>query len=253
MRFRFIPLLLILLMLLAIGCQTSSKPPGQAKKPARSAESTVNESRYPAEVRNWLNNMKQYQAAGVIEKNGKTYLVVSGGEKRTGGYTVKISQVKESDQMLTVTVKMKEPQGPSTQVISYPNSVYVLDQRVGSKKIEFISSPGNERIPMVVGCQPTETFQKESVNIKITEIELEADEIEVQGIARVFEGTLNYEFIDQSGKSLSQGIIQAEAGAPDWGCFEIDDAKLPQGASQLQLYWISPKDGSKKDMVSITL
>jgi hypothetical protein len=251
MRMRFVLLLLIGIMLVA-GCQASSKPLDQARKPDQAVEPT--DSGYPAEVRNWLSNMKPYLVAGVIERGGKTYLLVSGGEQRTAGYEVKISDVTESDDQLTVYVDMTNPGGPAAQVLSYPNAVYVMDRSIDDdKKVVFVKAADQERIPQIVGHQPTVPFMEGSHTIKIMEMELDDGEIEVEGIALVDDGTVHYRLTNASGNVMSSGRTSTEAQAPDWGCFELDDVEFPADATHLELYRIDPRDQSPQDMVRVPL
>lgn len=250
MRNKLISLLLTGVMLLAVGCQTSSKPLEQAKKPEQTTDST----KYPAEVRNWLSNMKSYLVAGVVEEDNKTYLLVSGGEQRTGGHEVKITGVNNDGNQLTVHVNMTKPDGPAAQVISYPYAVHVLGQEIGdNKKVVFINSANNERIPQVIGEQPTEPFLDGSNSIKIIEMELDKNEIDVEGIARVDNPAIHYRFTNGEGKTLSEGKVTAAATAPDWGSFELDDVKRPQGATHIEFYWVDAKDQSQRDKVRIAL
>lgn len=252
MRTKFISLLLIGIMLLAVGCQTSSKPLEQAKKPEQTTDSTT--SKYPAEVRNWLSNMKSYLVAGVVEEDGKTYLLVSGGEQRTGGHEVKITGVSNAGNQLTVNVKITQSDGPATQVISYPHAVYVLDQKIeNDKKVVFINSADDSRIPQIVGSQPTDLFLDGSSSIKIVEMEMDKNEVDVEGIARVDNPTIYYHFTNGAGQTVSQGKVTAAATAPDWGSFELDDVKRPQGATHIEFYWVDTKDQTQRDKVRIAL
>lgn len=73
-----------------------------------------------------------------------------------------------------------------------------------------------------------------------------ADEIEVHGLARVFEATIQYEFEDGH-FILDKGFVTASEGAPGWGEFTItiplDDAI--NGEHKIILYEESAKDGSR--------
>ncbi len=247
MRYKILSLLVLVLVFTAAGCQQ------QAKKPDMQVNPAVNEGKYPSEVRSWLRNMRSYQIAGVVEKGGKTYLLVSGGEKRTGGYQVNIQRVQEADDKLTVTVEMNEPDGPTAQVISYPNAVYTMNRRLAGKTVEFVNSSGNEPIPQIIGIQPTIPFEAASANIKIMNMNMNNQKISARGIARVFEGTIDYRFVNSAGKTVKSGVVQTQAGAPDWGSFVLDKIRRPSGATQIQIFWTSPKDGSPQDMISIPL
>jgi hypothetical protein len=248
--FLFVGLMIMLLGLL--GCQASSKPLEPDQRPNQVVDPSASD--YPAEVRNWLNNMKPYQVAGVIERGGKTYFMVSGGEQRTGGHEVKISLVSSAGNQLTVQVDFIKPDGPATQALSYPYVVYVMDKSFDDDKdVVFVNSADNKRIPQIIGCQPTRPFLDSSNSIKIIEMDLEDNEVEVEGIARVKDGTVYYRFINGEGQTVSQGKVTAEAKAPDWGCFELDDLERPAGATHIELFWMDPQGQLREDIVRIPL
>ncbi|MFY9376984.1 MAG: Gmad2 immunoglobulin-like domain-containing protein [Peptococcia bacterium] len=73
------------------------------------------------------------------------------------------------------------------------------------------------------------------------------DRVIVRGLARVFEGTIQYEFEDGH-FILDQGFTTASKGAPEWGEFEIIielDQKTANGRGTVVLYEESAKDGSR--------
>jgi hypothetical protein len=253
MRTKFIPLLLIGVMLLAVGCQANSKPLDQSERPDTQVNPALDEGNYPSEVDSWLTNMREYEVAGAVEKGDKTYLLVSGGQKPTGGYKVKIDQVQESDDTITVTVDLINPSGPAAQVISYPNAVHTLNHRLGNKRVEFLWSSNQEPIPQVVGHQPTVPFEATSNNIKIMSMDMDNQRISARGIARVFEGSLSYRFVNSADETVEAGAVQTASGAPDWGSFTLDNILRPAGATKIQFYWSSPKDGQPQDVITIPL
>jgi hypothetical protein len=78
----------------------------------------------------------------------------------------------------------------------------------------------------------------------------------VIGKARVFEGNVNIRLVDSNGNILSETVVQATAGAPSWGDFEAiisyKALKEPQNGI-LQVFSLSPKDGSVQNLVSVPL
>ncbi|MHA6261411.1 Gmad2 immunoglobulin-like domain-containing protein [Sporosarcina sp. CAU 1771] len=68
----------------------------------------------------------------------------------------------------------------------------------------------------------------------------------VRGLARVFEGTIQYEFEDGH-FILDKGFTTASLGGPEWGEFEIpiDLASAPNGLYRIILYEESAADGSR--------
>lgn len=77
--------------------------------------------------------------------------------------------------------------------------------------------------------------------------------LEVQGSARVFEGTVNARLLDDSGKELASGFTTATSGAPERGDFNLSLSYQPNstGTGKLEVYWESPKDGAATDVVEI--
>ncbi|QNO14067.1 Gmad2 immunoglobulin-like domain-containing protein [Alkalicella caledoniensis] len=84
----------------------------------------------------------------------------------------------------------------------------------------------------------------------------ENNNLVVKGLARVFEGTIQYEFED--GHYLfDKGFVTASEGAPGWGEFEIvldlDDVSNYYGTGTVILYEESAKDGSRLHEIHITV
>lgn len=80
--------------------------------------------------------------------------------------------------------------------------------------------------------------------------------IKVVGKARVFEAVVNIRLLDEKGNILFQTSVQASAGAPSWGDFEADIQYKPLASQQdgtLQVFSLSPKDGSVQNLVSVPL
>ncbi|MDO8671353.1 MAG: Gmad2 immunoglobulin-like domain-containing protein [Dehalococcoidia bacterium] len=78
--------------------------------------------------------------------------------------------------------------------------------------------------------------------------------VHIAGSAQVFEGTVSLAVKDAAGKVLAQGHTQAGAGAPLRGPFSADIAftqPITAQAGTIEVYSISPKDGSTRDLVSI--
>lgn len=77
--------------------------------------------------------------------------------------------------------------------------------------------------------------------------------LEVRGSAQVFEGTVNLRLVTEDGRRLAETFTTATAGAPGRGDFQ---ARLvftppPRGKGYLEVFWLSPKDGSELDKVRV--
>lgn len=78
-------------------------------------------------------------------------------------------------------------------------------------------------------------------------------EVEIRGSARVYEATVNARLVDENGRVLSSGFATAAEGAPGRGEFVL---RLPvnsqsPGNGKVEVFWLSPKDGSEQDKVII--
>lgn len=78
--------------------------------------------------------------------------------------------------------------------------------------------------------------------------------VHVSGIARVFEGQVEFAVRDATGKVIGKGTALASAGAPEWGNFEADVAYEPVKSDQegvVEAFSRSARDGSVQDLVSV--
>ena len=77
----------------------------------------------------------------------------------------------------------------------------------------------------------------------------------VQGSARVYEATVNLRVVTQDGEVLVDTFTTATAGGPARGDFEevLEFTSPSTGEGHLEVFWISPKDGSEQDKVIIPI
>lgn len=75
----------------------------------------------------------------------------------------------------------------------------------------------------------------------------------IKGNARVYEGTVNIRLLDSSGEVLAEDFTTAATGAPGRGDFEtsLKFDPPPEGKGTLEVFWLSPKDGSEQDKVAV--
>lgn len=78
------------------------------------------------------------------------------------------------------------------------------------------------------------------------------DRIVVKGLARVYEGTVLYEFEDGH-NILAEGFTTAKQGAPEWGEFEIiiEFDEVANNSGSVILFEESAKDGSRRNELII--
>ncbi|UMZ74276.1 protease complex subunit PrcB family protein [Natranaerofaba carboxydovora] len=77
-------------------------------------------------------------------ENEKNYLLISSGEKRTGGYDIVLEEIEEKEGVLKVTVKETEPGDDemTIQALTYPYIVLALDE--GYDEYAVVNKAGEE-------------------------------------------------------------------------------------------------------------
>ena len=77
----------------------------------------------------------------------------------------------------------------------------------------------------------------------------------VQGSARVYEATVNLRLVEQDGEVLVDTFTTAAAGGPARGEFEavLEFPASSSGEGRLEVFWISPQDGSEQDKLNIPI
>ncbi len=83
----------------------------------------------PAEVQAWIESRLDQFAGQTLEYDGVLYLLVTYGEKPTGGYDVEITDISEEDGKLVVTAEFTEPGEDDvvTQALTYPYDLAMVD------------------------------------------------------------------------------------------------------------------------------
>lgn len=211
-----------------------------------------------AEIEKWIENSRKLWLAQDVIFGDTRYLLVTYGEKPTGGYSVEISDVNEKNDKLTVTVEFTEP-GESesvTQAITYPYDLKKIEPT--SLPVEFVAEGDENYVPRLRGINAVRPIKAQSYGIKVfspTPHSAVPREFNIEGIANVFEGTVLYRLSDETGKKLISGITTGSMG--DWGYFEEritvpDDLKSGEDFL-LELYTESAKDRSIQDLIEIDL
>lgn len=98
-------------------------------------------------------------------------------------------------------------------------------------------------------------FENDAFKIFTPEPNSEVEgQVIVKGLAKVYEGTVYYEFED--GHFLFEtGHVTASNAAPEWGKFEItlDLSEIPSGHATLFLFEESAKDGSRQNQLAFPM
>ncbi|KUO51135.1 MAG: hypothetical protein APF76_16720 [Desulfitibacter sp. BRH_c19] len=212
-----------------------------------------------AEISDWIEFSKELPLVQEKEYDGKRFILITEGMKPTGGYSVEVEEVEIVDQELVIKVKSIEPGEDDvvTQAITHPYDLIVVENT--ELPLKFVDVDDEDRYFMgLLGIDEIDSpIVASSDWIKVFEPELN-EEVEgtfkLAGIASVFEGTVSYELITDTGDVVLEGFTTAAMG--DWAYFE-EEIQIPEDLDDtelfLELYSESMKDGSKMFTVTIPL
>lgn len=101
----------------------------------------------PAEVQAWIDAATDNFGGQTFAHEGILYLLVTYGEKPTGGYAVEITDITEEEGKLVVTAHFTEPGEDEmvTQALTYPYDLAMLDDP--GLPVEFVASGAETIIP----------------------------------------------------------------------------------------------------------
>ena len=212
----------------------------------------------PEEIQSWIEDSRKMWLAQEKSHEDALYILVTYGEKPTGGYVVDIEYVVEKEGEIFVTVHFTEPDedDPVSMALTYPYDLYVIQDT--TKPVNYLAVGAEEYIPTLIGIDQLDSIVAESGGIKVFEPAPEASvsaSFALKGVSNVFEGTVLYELQDSEGQELDSGFTTGAMG--DWGYFEaavnVPDEVEAGEELLLLLYTTSAKDGSIEDLIEIPL
>lgn len=127
-----IMLYVILGGLLVSGCGGGnvSKKPVNPEMNYEVVDTTTDEFKQNRELNKWY--LENYQAKGKykINSQGRTYILISAGQRSTGGYKMEIVDIKANESFITIVTKVTEPQPDqvTTMVITYPHVLIAISE-----------------------------------------------------------------------------------------------------------------------------
>lgn len=260
--FSLIMVLVVSLSLLGMGCE-SNRDEVPNENPITNGNGNEdndyddpNGSELSEEIEDWLNSSLTMSLGQSRVYEEELYILVTYGEKPTGGYEVNITDINVTDESVEVSVDYKAPKEGDivTQVITYPYALEVIEKV--DLPVTFIVSGDEEYLMILRGVEELKPIVAESPLIKVFEpvpSSTVGNKVSISGIANVFEGNIVYEVIDESGTTLYQHYTTA--GQLDWYHFEIE-IDLPEETTKnfkVELYSPSAIDGSKTNLVSLPL
>jgi len=239
---KYICLLLILLLLLT-GCASVNHNKPVETKPVAHAT-------YPEEVVKMLNTLKYFKATTTVDVGEETYIIVSFGQKQGSGYEAKITKVIKDEDKITFVARPGVAKDPTAEIMSFDYVVEVIKNE--GEQIEVKVDDGY--LPKVIGLKGSNyELITHGDNIGIFNFTREARGIRVSGIASIWEASFFYELQDKKGSILKEGTVMAEAGAPDWGFFNLEILELPEDTSSLVFLEENAKTGEHEELLRLDL
>lgn len=103
----------------------------------------IEASEAPLEVQEWLDEKKGEEKYTIINSDVNTYLVVTMGEKSTGGYDIEVSEIIETEEKIIIKVKYLAPSKDhfTIQAITYP--YIIVKMNLITKEIEVLIEKDN--------------------------------------------------------------------------------------------------------------
>lgn len=71
----------------------------------------------------------QYDVIEIQDLETNLKIMISAGEKKTGGYNISINEVFKNDNNIIIDAFLEIPKGPVTQAFTYPSKVISIDKQ----------------------------------------------------------------------------------------------------------------------------
>jgi hypothetical protein len=125
-------------LLFALACNGSEGP-----------EEVTLPDELPVEVQSWIDAATDNFGGQTFVHEDILYLLVTYGEKPTGGYVVEITEITEEDGKLIVTAHFAEPGEDEmvTQALTYPYDLAMLEDP--GLPVEFVATGAEAEIPVI--------------------------------------------------------------------------------------------------------
>lgn len=229
--------------------------PGRKAPPNGVAFDRPEPGSLPAAVSRWKEEKGRQRGTYTRDEGDRTYVLVAWGEKRTGGYAVRIEEIARGRDGDVVVVRLVAPGADQvvTQALTYPSDLVVTRERL-HRPVLFtytgnltLTSRLQEAGPPAQGEQGPATSKNFVINFPASG-SLITSPVRIAGRARVFEATFFIE-IEDGHNVLARQMVAASAGGPEWGTFDItvpfEEPTSPAGAIIFVTY--GAKDGSRQE------
>ena len=212
----------------------------------------------PDEIKEWVEYSRNMFLAQARNYEDTTYLLVTYGEQKTGGYQVNIEEVEALEESIEVKVNFTQPKEDEvvTQALTYPYDLKEIEKT--DLPVEFIPQGDEDFLPTLYGLEWLPPYKAKNSDIKILSPapnhQVPRDFV-IEGIEHVFEGSVLYELIGPEGNRLKGGHTAGHGY--QWGHFEID-ISLPEDIESGDLFTVKiysecPKEGEYINNIDLEL
>lgn len=246
-------LLLVLTLLVAAAC--GSQPPADGTDDQQGSDVPQDEEQgnvewrvlsqddLDEEVAAWIDEHKE--DVGIFQEifGDETVIMIAWGEKDSAGYDVDVEALTEVEEgRLQIYVNLTEPgeDEDTAQAITHPYAVIAVTPALYY-----------ELEPLFAGAL---FLQNKAFRIEEPSMFAVIDDtLRVKGTARVFEAQFQV-YLEDGHIIMVDMPVMADAGAPEWGDFEVEVPleTVPTSPSGiLMIYESSAKDGSPVNVLTI--
>lgn len=179
-----------------------------------------------AQLQQWIEVSLSKELAQMRVLEGDTFILVTRGEKNTGGYELGIRSVEKAGPKLVVNVEYENPGKGDivTESVTYPYALLKVEGRYTDLKV--ILNDGSLLPELTdIGYIPELLVEEEGIMVFSTEQNEEG--LSIEGATNSFAGAVWVSLQDKE-KTVWEGSMAGMAEAPDWAHFstQIPTASL---------------------------
>ncbi|MFO7942153.1 MAG: S-layer homology domain-containing protein [Bacillota bacterium] len=173
----------------------------------------------PQEVQTWLQSNVEERGVYLLGAGDVCYLLISWGEKPTGGYVLDVEDVGwhlEENVRVNVNLSEPDPDDVVTQALTYPHALLALENGDETVMVNFTGADWLEgEVAEVSEDDPSIVLRALT-----GEEEVAPNPLRVEGRARVFEATFQV-VVEDGHYHLSADTLTAAVAGPEWAEFAL--------------------------------
>lgn len=216
---------LISIVVLSVGCNTVEENVDLIEPTEFDYELMDEDALEEIAVKDWYEKNKENYGSYTHTVSGKEkFLLISAGEKRTGGYSLEIESVNELNQMITFNIVLNEPSPDDmvTEALTYPNLLIKITANENFEvdaNLNFEVEQGNESENEEMKFKNIEGIYVGQIDNNFIEIDL-SNNLEFREYANIEEEFLSLMMLEETKKEIEL----LESGNPIiFDCYQNDD------------------------------